>query len=112
MIKINNKQKALMLSFVLAALLLPTTLRAQAYDKEAAESYNGGAFYELIAYDTYLDELANVLRAVEFNNRSGETFSISNNGIGQSEAPLGGGIAILIGASLGYVALKKKEDEK
>ena len=107
----NTIFKALALVFVLAALLLPTTLRAQAYDKEAAESYNGGAFYELIAYDTYLDELANVLKAVELN-RGGETFSISNNGIGQSEAPLGGGIAILIGASLGYVALKKKEDEK
>lgn len=28
------------------------------------------------------------------------------------EAPLGSGIAILIGAGLGYVALKKKEDEQ
>ena len=36
--------------------------------------------------------------------------SITINGIGQSEAPLGSGIAILIGAGLGYVALKKKED--
>ena len=109
----NNKKtwKTIVFSFLLAALLLPTAGWAQAYDKEAAESYNGGAFYELIAYDTYLDELANVLKAVELN-RGGETFSISNNGIGQSEAPLGGGIAILIGASLGYVALKKKEDEK
>ena len=28
------------------------------------------------------------------------------------KAPLGSGIAILIGAGLGYVALKKKEDEQ
>ena len=28
------------------------------------------------------------------------------------DAPLGSGIAILIGAGLGYVALKKKEDEQ
>ena len=38
--------------------------------------------------------------------------SITINGIGQSEAPLGSGIAILIGAGLGYMALKKKEDEQ
>lgn len=37
---------------------------------------------------------------------------ITINGIGQSEAPLGSGIAILIGAGLGYMALKKKEDEQ
>ena len=30
----------------------------------------------------------------------------------QDPAPLGSGIAILIGAGLGYVALKKKEDEQ
>ena len=36
---------------------------------------------------------------------------ISNDGFGEN-APLGSGIAILIGAGLGYVALKKKEDEQ
>ena len=30
----------------------------------------------------------------------------------QDPAPLGSGIAILIGAGLGYVALKKREDEQ
>ena len=30
----------------------------------------------------------------------------------QEPAPLGSGIAILIGAGLGYLALKKKEDEQ
>ena len=34
---------------------------------------------------------------------------ITNDDFG-SNAPLGSGIAILIGAGLGYVALKKKED--
>lgn len=110
----SNKKsmKAIVLSIVLAAMLLPMTGKAQSYNDGTAESHNSGAFYELIAYDTYLDELANALRAVEFNNRSGGTFGITNNGIGQSEAPLGSGIAILIGAGLGYVALKKKEDEQ
>ena len=39
-----------------------------------------------------------------------EGYSITNDGFGTS--PLGSGIAILIGAGLGYVALKKKEDEQ
>lgn len=30
----------------------------------------------------------------------------------EEPAPLGSGIVILLGASLGYVALKKKEDEQ
>ena len=38
-----------------------------------------------------------------------EGFSITNSGIGET-APLGSGIVILLGAGLGYVALKKKED--
>ena len=46
------------------------------------------------------------------NTRDALTWSIVNNGIGQSESPLGSGIAILIGAGLGYVALKKKEDKQ
>lgn len=38
----------------------------------------------------------------------------TGNGIQNDDfgAPLGSGIAILIGAGLGYVALKKKEDEQ
>ena len=39
-----------------------------------------------------------------------EGFSITNSGIGQQSAPLGSGLVILLGAGLGYVALKKKED--
>ena len=41
------------------------------------------------------------------------TWAINNNGIGQPDTtPLGGGIAILLAAGLGYVALKKKEDKQ
>ena len=36
---------------------------------------------------------------------------ITNSGIGE-EVPLGGGIAILLAAGLGYASLKKKEDQK
>ena len=45
-------------------------------------------------------------------NVTGNTESgISNYGIGE-EVPVGSGLVILLGASLGYVALKKKEDEQ
>ena len=39
------------------------------------------------------------------------TWTISNNNFG-SQSPLGTGIAILVGAGLGYVALKKKREDK
>ena len=41
------------------------------------------------------------------DNTGGASGGITNDSFG---APLGSGIAILIGAGLGYVALKKKED--
>ena len=108
----NNTPKALALVIVLAAMLLPTAARAQAYDREAAESYNGGAFYELIAYDTYLDELANVLKAVELNRGSASISggSITNDDFGTS--PLGSGLGILLAAGAGYAALCRKRSRK
>ena len=108
----NNTMKAFALSIMLSALLLPTSARAQAYDKEAAESYNGGAFYELIAYDTYLDELANVLKAVELNRGSASISggSITNDDFGTS--PLGSGLGILIAAGAGYAVLRRKRSRR
>jgi hypothetical protein len=41
----------------------------------------------------------------------GITGGITNGSFGE-EVPLGGGIAILLVAGLGYVAIKKKEDEQ
>lgn len=43
------------------------------------------------------------------NRNAGTSFTVNTQDFGQ-DAPLGSGIAILIGAGLGYVALKKKED--
>ena len=110
--KISLQQKALVLFLGLAALLLPTAARAQAYDREAAESYNGGAFYELIAYDTYLDELANVLKAVELNRGSASITggSITNDDFGPS--PLGSGLGILIAAGASYALVRRKRSRK
>ncbi len=36
--------------------------------------------------------------------------SFTNGNFGENPAPLGSGLVILLGAGLGYVALKKKED--
>ena len=67
--------------------------------------------------DEYYDELdrqssdnASLLRK---NNAINDniTGGITNGDFGV-EVPLGGGIAIMLVAGLGYVALKKKEDEQ
>ena len=93
--------KTIVFSLGLAAgMMLPASASAQGVfgdmldnyyaEKEAQSSQGGGA----------------LLRGSE--TRSGEGYSITNFGIG--EVPLGSGIAILLGAGLGYVAFKKKED--
>ena len=97
----TNYRKALVLSMALSALLaLPTTTFAQ-------REKQGGLF----GTDP---SNKNVPSGGVFNsqgiNRDGTiTGSISNDDFG---APLGSGIAILLGAGLGYVALKKKEDQQ
>ena len=100
--KLNLKTIAFSLGLA-AGMMLPASASAQGVfgdmldnyyaEKEAQSSQGGGA----------------LLRGSE--TRSGEGYSISNDDFG-SNAPLGSGIAILIGAGLGYVALKKKEDEQ
>ena len=123
-LRMNNKKsmKAIALFMVLAVMmLLPTAGNAQSYNDVTAESQNGDAFYEiialetyldeLIAYETYLDELANVIKISEFGNRSGEwDFTVNTQDF---DTPLGSGVAMLIGAGLGYAAIKRrKEDEQ
>ncbi len=90
--------KALALSLGLAALMAPATMDAQ---------INHGLLQN--PYKTESGKNHSMLK----QNREGG-FSITHNGIGQSEpeAPLGSGIAIMLAAGLGYVALKKKEDEQ
>ena len=95
--------KAFALSLGLAAMTLTTTnLNAQ----------DGGGVFGRGPTDSNFATASSeegLLRATT-HQITGD--GITNNGIGQSEAPLGSGIAILIGAGLGYVALKKKEDEQ
>ena len=100
-----TKRATLALSLGLAAMTLTTTdLNAQDGGGVFGRGFtpeSGGSYQE----ESLLRERPG---AATYYNVTGD--GITNNGIGQSEAPLGSGIAILIGAGLGYVALKKKED--
>ena len=84
----QTKLKAFMLSLMmLTNIFLPATVNAQKSDGFFRESDN-------------------------FNgNRFAAEGAIINNGIGQSEAPLGSGLLVLTAFGAGYVALKKKEEK-
>lgn len=96
------KKKVLALSLGLgAAMLLTPTVQAQGvfgdmldnyYAEKEQSSQGGGA----------------LLRGS--SDRGMTNNYISNDDFGDQPAPLGSGIAIMLGAGLGYVALKKKED--
>ena len=93
----KNSLKAIALSLGLAALMAPATpLNAQ--------SRPSGLF----GSDPQTND--NSPKGLMNPNRSGVSFELSNDNF--DPAPLGSGLVLLIGAGLGYVALKKKEDEQ
>jgi hypothetical protein len=97
----NNKRKlkAIVFSMVLAAgMLLPASSFAQ-------EGAKGGMFGRGDLFES--DGLFHGL--MDAKGDGDPEFDITNDDF---DTPLGSGIAILIGAGLGYVALKKKEDEQ
>ncbi len=102
MYKQKRNLKALVLSLGLgAAMLSSTSVQAQGVfgdmldnyyaEKETQSSYGGGA----------------LLRGAATRDEIPVSGGFTNDDFG---APLGSGIAILLGAGLGYVAFKKKED--
>ena len=91
--------KAIALSLGLAALMAPATMNAQ---------INRGLLQNPYKDHDNIRRNESMMRAGDPKPIEGD---ITNDGFG-SNAPLGSGIAILIGAGLGYVALKKKEDEQ
>lgn len=92
----KNSLKAIALSLGLAALMAPATpLNAQIWP--------GGLF----GSDPQTND--DSPKGLMNQNRSGVSLEFSNSNFG---APLGSGLVLLIGAGLGYVALKKKEDEQ
>ena len=91
--------KAVALSLGLAALMAPATMEAQ---------INHGLLQN--PYKTENNRNHSMLKQ---SARESESFNFTNGNFGESDpAPLGGGIAILMGLGLGYVALKKKEDRQ
>ena len=96
----KNSLKAIALSLGLAALMAPATpLNAQ--------SRPGGLF----GTDPQTND--NSPEGLMNRNRSDVSLEVFSNGnFGEQPAPLGSGLVLLIGAGLGYVALKKKEDEQ
>ena len=89
--------KAIVLSLGLVAMMLPASAMAQKTTERP-----GGLFG---LNDQSGTSLLHRTEEVELDLNVGfQTF--------QNTAPLGSGIVILIGAGLGYVALKKKEDEQ
>ena len=97
----NKKLKAIALSLGLA-MMVPATLNAQINRgllqnpyKDQDDSRRGGMLRQGSPVDITEDSFTNGNFEEEDPN-----------------APLGSGIAILIGAGLGYVALKKKEDKQ
>ena len=101
--KINKKLKALALSMGLGvAMLTATSAQAQVIN----------------LLDEYYDELdqknsqnAGPLLRGDYSISGNTEEGISNYGIGET-VPMGSGLVILLGAGLGYIALKKKEDEQ
>ena len=97
----NKKSlKAFALSLGLAAMMLPTT-------NLNAQDWHGGLFGKNPKAEETVDGL------MQRGNRStiSDNGNFTNGNFGE-EAPLGGGIAVLLVAGLGYAALKKKEDKQ
>ena len=97
--------KALALSLGLAALMAPATMNAQngggIFGRETA---SGNAPYS----GRGMMKDAN---GIYINIASDDT-GITNQGIGEPDAPLGSGLFILLGAGLGYAALLKRKEDK
>ena len=91
--------KAIALSFGLVAMMAPATLNAQINHGLLNDPYNDNS------------NMNHGLFNQQGNPSGGMEINVNTQGF-EEPAPLGSGIAILIGAGLGYVALKKKEDEQ
>ena len=90
--------KAIVLSLGLVTMMLPASAMAQNTTERP-----GGLF-------GHNDESGTSLMHRNTVEEEGLDLNVQIQSF-QDPAPLGSGIAILIGAGLGYVALKKKEDE-
>ena len=108
--------KTIALSMAMAVMLLPLTANAQHDENQFGLREWGtiNAQYDGNKFGLQEWGQTSLLGREGGGNRSGGMGMDLNVGTQpfQEPAPLGSGIVILIGAGLGYVALKKKEDEQ
>ena len=90
--------KSIVLSMALAAMMLPAGATAQGNPGESAGLFGKGGTFG-----------SNGRGLFDIYEQEGEDEGITNADFGE-ETPLGSGVAIMLAAGLGYVALKKKED--
>ena len=106
--------KTIALSMAMAVMLLPLTANAQHDENQFGLREWGtiNAQYDGNKFGLQEWGQTSLLGREGGGNRDGEIgINATIQGF-EEPAPLGSGIAILIGAGLGYVALKKKEDEQ
>ena len=105
--------KTIALSMAMAVMLLPLTANAQ-HDENQFGLREWGTINA--QYDGNKFGLQEWGQTSLLGREGGGNRNVFNLNVGiqpfQNPAPLGSGIVILIGAGLGYVALKKKEDEQ
>ena len=96
--------KAIVFSLGLAAgMMLPANASAQGVFGDMLDNY--------YAEKEQTSQSGGALLSGNGDRSGGMEIGVNTQDFGQP-APLGSGIAILIGAGLGYVALKKKEDKR
>ena len=102
--------KAIVLSLGLVAMMLP----ANAMVQETAKRPGGlfGFSDQFVGEGLFQSGDEEFVRVGLFQIRGEVEMNLTVEIQSFQEVPLGSGIVILLGASLGYVALKKKEDEQ
>ena len=99
--KLKTNMKAIVLSMLLAAAVLPMNTFAQ----EQGRGHSGGLFG--FGNDSNSNGLFANLRGEEEGMGLGDATQEN-----PMEGPIGSGIAILMAAGAGYVLLKRKEDKQ
>ena len=101
--------KTIVFLFVLAAITL-TANNLNAQNARSRGLFGRGASFENVEYGS------KTLFQINGERSGAGDATITGSGITNGsfgvEVPLGGGIAIMLVAGLGYVALKKKEDKQ
>ena len=103
----KKKTKVLVMALTMAVFgLLPTVAVAQGGGLfgRGDDTYNQGWLNSGTTSESGMLNRGSTIGATEY-------WIINNQGIGEP-APLGGGLVILLGAGLGYAALKRKEEEQ